>query len=168
MLIVTPTRIEDPRHREFSAYVHGVAAHDVTRCACRKRPGAVDIPTMWGIISLVKLTLAQTATFASLWKYWRLGDDDLRALEHQVMENPLAGKVMRNTGGVRKIRFAPSSRGSGKSGAYRVCYFYFPAYEIVFFVLIFPKSEQPNLTAEQEKACRSLAKEISQALADVR
>ncbi len=112
----------------------------------------------------MKLTLAQTATFVSLWKYWKLKDSDLRELEQQVMEDPFAGKVMRNTGGIRKTRFAPASRGSGKSGAYRVCYFYFPSYEIVFFILLFPKGEQPNLTAEQEKVCRVLSKEISQAL----
>jgi len=112
----------------------------------------------------VKLTLAQTATFAALWKHWRLDDEDLRALERQVMENPPAGKVMRNTGGVRKTRFAPPSRGSGKSGAFRVCYLYFPAHEIVFFVLIFPKNEQPNLTAEQERACRTLSAQIKKSV----
>ena len=112
----------------------------------------------------VKLTLAQTATFASLWKHWRLDDDDLRALERQVMENPLSGKVMRNAGGIRKMRFAPPSRGSGKSGGFRVCYFYFPDHEIVYFVLLYPKNEQPNLEPEQEKACRMLAKQIKQAL----
>jgi hypothetical protein len=112
----------------------------------------------------VKLTLGQTTAFASLWKRWRLSDDDLRELERQVMENPLAGKVMRRTGGVRKTRFAPVSSGSGKSGAYRVCYLYFPAHETVFFILIFPKSEQPSLTPEQEKACRMVAKLIRDAL----
>jgi len=112
----------------------------------------------------VKLALAQTAVFASPWKYWKLSDDDLRALEHQVMENPLAGKVMRNTSGVRKIRFAPPSGRSGKSGGYRVCYFYYLVFETIYFVLVFPKSEQPNLSAEQERACRSLAKQISDAL----
>lgn len=80
------------------------------------------------------------------------------------MENPLCGKVMRNTGGIRKARFAPPARGSGKSGAYRVCYFYFPVHDLVCFVLIFPKNEQPNLTARQEKACRALATEIKQGL----
>lgn len=113
---------------------------------------------------MVKLTLAQTLAFNTLWKHWRLTDDDLRALERQVMENPLAGKTMRNTGGVRKLRFAPKSRGSGKSGAFRVCYFYFAVKEIVFFVLIFPKNEQPNLTPAQEKSCRMLSRQISQAL----
>jgi hypothetical protein len=112
----------------------------------------------------VKLTLVQTATFAALWRHWRLDDDDLRSLEHQVMENPLAGKVIPNTGGVRKTRFAPSSRRSGKSGAYRVCYLHFPAFETVCFVLIFPKSEQPNLTAGQKQRCRMIARQIHQEL----
>jgi hypothetical protein len=112
----------------------------------------------------VKLTLAQTATFAALWRHWRLEDNDLRSLERQLMEDPGCGKVMRNTGGVRKARFAPPSRGSGKSGAYRVCYLYFPTHEFVCLVLIFPKSGQPNLTPQQEKMCRMLAKEIRQSL----
>ncbi|HEY1684704.1 MAG TPA: type II toxin-antitoxin system RelE/ParE family toxin [Tepidisphaeraceae bacterium] len=80
------------------------------------------------------------------------------------MENPLAGKVMKSTGGIRKARFAPPSSRSGKSGAFRVCYFYFPDHAIVFFVLIFPKNEQPNLTAEQEKICRNLSEQIKQML----
>lgn len=80
------------------------------------------------------------------------------------MENPLAGKIMRSSGGVRKIRFAQRSRGAGKSGGFRICYFYFPVHEIVYFVLVFPKSEQPNLTPEQLKPCRTLAEEIKRAL----
>ena len=76
------------------------------------------------------------------------------------MENPLGGQTMANTGGIRKLRFAPPSRHSGKSGAFRVCYFYFPVMEVVYFVLIFPKNEQPNLTADQEKACRALAAQL--------
>jgi hypothetical protein len=112
----------------------------------------------------VKLTLAQTASFAALWRNWRLDDADLRSLERQVMDNPMGGAVMAGTGAVRKIRFAPPSRGSGKSGGFRVCYLYFPAREIVFFVLIFPKNEQPNLTADQKKACRDLSRQVSRAL----
>jgi hypothetical protein len=104
----------------------------------------------------------------TLWKHWRLDDDDLRELERQVMQNPVCGSVMRNTGGVRKMRFAPPSRRSGKSGAYRVCYLYFPEHEIVFFVLIFPKNEQPNLTAQQEQSCRVVSQQIKQALAKSR
>ena len=38
---------------------------------------------------------------------------------------------------------------------------YFPDHEIIFFVLLFPKNEQPNLTPEQEKTCRVLANRSS-------
>jgi hypothetical protein len=78
------------------------------------REPLLDIPTGWGLLESLKLTLAQTATFASLWKHWKLGADDLRRLELQLMEDPLAGKVMRNTGGVRKARFAPGHPRFGK------------------------------------------------------
>jgi hypothetical protein len=84
----------------------------------------------------VRLTIAQTATFVTLWKQLRLDDEDLRQLERVVMEEPSGGVIMRNTGGVRKMRFSPASRGSGKSGAYRVCYRHFPVHEIVFLLLI--------------------------------
>jgi hypothetical protein len=35
---------------------------------------------------------------------------------------------------------------------------------MVFLVLVFPKNAQPNLTMEQEKACRLLAKQIAESL----
>ena len=114
------------------------------------------------------LTLAQTATFVSLWKHWRLTDPDLRELERQVMDNPLAGPVIRNTGGVRKTRFAPPSRGGGKSGGFRVCYLHVPTHSFVCFVLVYPKNEQANLTPEQQQACRTLVKEIRRKLDEQR
>ena len=119
---------------------------------------------MWGIIQGVKMTLAQTATFVSLWRHCGLNDEDLRSLECQVMDNPLAGRVMRNTGGVRKVRFAAPSGSSGKSGAWRVCYLHIPRYKIVYFVLVFPKTEQANLTGDQQKMCRMLSRRISDKL----
>ncbi len=93
----------------------------------------------------MKPTLAQTATFANLWKYWELSDEDLRALERQIMDQPMAGKVMRNTGGVRKSasrrhRIIPAR--AGVSGVL----INFGVYEVIYFLLIFPKNEQPNLT----------------------
>jgi len=117
------------------------------------------LPYIVGYNASVKLTLVQSPLFVSLWRYFDFDDDDLRALERQVMEHPLAGKVIRNTNGVRKIRFSPPSRRSGKSGAYQSV-IYLPAIEAVYFLLIFQKSEQPNLTPAQEKACREFARGI--------
>ena len=111
----------------------------------------------------MKLTFIQTRTFVSLLNHCGLSDRELRHLEQSLLENPQGGRVMRNTGGVRKVRFAPPSLRSGKSGGLRICYFYFPKYATVCFVLLFPKSEQPNLTPVQEKVCRLLSRQIEEA-----
>jgi len=70
----------------------------------------------------------QLPTFVAKWRGLGLTDDDLRFLEAALMANPDAGPVMRGTGGLRKMRFAPPSWHTGKSGAVRVCYAHFPEY----------------------------------------
>src|SRR5687768_15932561 len=52
-------------------------------------------------------------------------DDDMWELCTQIMHSPTAAPVSQGTGGLRKLRFVPSSWSSGKSGAIRVCYAYF-------------------------------------------
>ena len=95
----------------------------------------------------------------------KLTDDDLRALEVTLMERPDAGAVMKGTGGLRKLRFAPPSWSVGKSGAMRVCYVHFPAYDRLYLVTLFAKNEQENLTAAERKAVRAVVGRIAAALA---
>jgi hypothetical protein len=68
------------------------------------------------------ITFIQLSGFVSEWKRFRLDGEDLRDLERSLLARPDAGAVMAGTGGLRKVRFAPPSRHSGKSGAYRVGY----------------------------------------------
>jgi hypothetical protein len=98
----------------------------------------------------MKMTFRQMPVFVSEWKRLRLPDEDLQALERQIMEHPESGAVMSGTGGVRKLRFAPPSRHSGKSGATRVCYAVLVDV-VCYLFLIFPKNERANLSA-QDKA----------------
>jgi hypothetical protein len=56
-------------------------------------------------------------TLKSFWSDWvrlDLNDDDLSDLEDALLESPEAGKLLRETGGVRKVRFARC--GVGKRG----------------------------------------------------
>lgn len=69
-------------------------------------------------------------------------------------------RVVAGTGGLRKMRFAPPSRRTGKSGAFRVIYGYFPQFAHVYLILIYGKNEQDNLTADEKSACRGLIAEI--------
>jgi DNA-binding transcriptional regulator YiaG len=91
----------------------------------------------------------------------RLTDEDLRELELELMRRPDAGSVMKDTGGVRKLRFSPSASGRGKSGAVRICYTWMPEFSAICPLLIFAKNEQANLTAAERKVCRNLVQGIS-------
>jgi hypothetical protein len=65
----------------------------------------------------MQLTIVQLAAFVSDWKRLGLDDEDLQALENIFRRSPEAGTVIPGTGGFRKVRFAPPSWHTGKSGA---------------------------------------------------
>src|SRR5947209_1726201 len=102
----------------------------------------------------MRLTFIQFAPFVVAWRRLRLTDEDLQALESQIMESPEAGNVMAGTGGVRKIRFAPPSWRRGKSGASRVCYVYFSSVAQCYLLTMFTKAQKPNLSAADKAAIR--------------
>ncbi|HEY2588361.1 MAG TPA: type II toxin-antitoxin system RelE/ParE family toxin [Tepidisphaeraceae bacterium] len=104
----------------------------------------------------MKLTFAQVAGFAAKWARMRLTDEDLQALETQIMEQSQGGDVMKGTGGVRKIRFAPPSWQTGKSGATRVCYVTLVDVEHCYLLAIFAKNEKANLTQAERNEMRQL------------
>jgi hypothetical protein len=85
-------------------------------------------------------------------------------LERALIARPTAGNVMPRTSGVRKLRFAPASRSTGKSGGFRVSYAWFPLYSTIALFLIYPKNEKQTLSADEEKLCRFLVQRMNEAL----
>ncbi len=83
-----------------------------------------------------------------------LSEEEQRWIDNTVGERPEAGAVMRDTGGVRKLRVALPGR--GKSGGARVIYYYRGAKERVFLILAYPKNEKENLNAAEKKRMRKL------------
>src|SRR5688500_17934498 len=82
----------------------------------------------------------------------KLTDEDLRALEAAIQDAPDGPPVMRGSGGLRKVRFAPASSSSGKSGGARACYAYLPEFGLVYLCAVYPKKARANLpTAELEE-----------------
>ena len=67
-----------------------------------------------------KRAFLHSTQFDDIWERLGLDDKDLRNLQNTIIKNPDAGKVLRGTGGFRKMRF--SREGGGKSGGYRVIY----------------------------------------------
>jgi hypothetical protein len=102
----------------------------------------------------VKFTFIQPASFASDWRRLALTDNDLRALESAIMDRPDVGKVMAGTGGLRKMRFAPPSRHTGKSGAMRVGYLWLGEFARIYLMVIFPKNEKENLSPAERQYFR--------------
>ena len=100
-------------------------------------------------------TFIQTREFVTSWEKMGLGDQDLRRLELELLKNPKSGKVIRGTGGLRKLRFAFDNR--GKSGSVRVCYVDFVLQETVYLITAYPKSEKDNLSREE---CREIRRMI--------
>jgi hypothetical protein len=87
-----------------------------------------------------------------------LTDEEIKAVEDDLLNNPRAGAIMSNTGGVRKTRAAQEGR--GKRGSGRVAYLYLPDRQTVYFVFAFPKNMQGNLTDAQKKLVREIVKKI--------
>ena len=87
------------------------------------------------------LTFLYSPGFVKEWDRQGLDDSDLQALEQTIARAPYAAPVMRGTGGLRKIRFAPPSLHRGKSGANRVGFAFFPSKSAIVVVAIFAKNE---------------------------
>lgn len=83
-----------------------------------------------------------------------LTDDEMRAVEIGLLANPVAGPVVRDTGGVRKLRAAQTGR--GKSGSARVTYLYLADEETIYFIFAFATNVQGNLTHAQKKQMREM------------
>ena len=83
-----------------------------------------------------------------------LSDDEYAKFQAYLAENPLAGDVIQQTGGLRKIRW--SAKGKGKRGGVRVIYYYVLPDSQIRLLLIYQKGRQDNLTAQQKKVLRQL------------
>lgn len=94
----------------------------------------------------------ETPLFTNLAIKYNL-DESLGDLEKELIINPLKGDLIRESGGLRKIRLAKS--GGGKSGGYRVIY-YLATPEAIFLLLVYPKSKKDNLTKTEVKTLRQL------------
>ena len=93
-------------------------------------------------------------SFRKCWRELGLTDSDLRRLQEELLADPQAGKVMRETGGIRKMRFALENR--GKSGSVRVMYVDFVVYEKLYLLTAYPKSEKDNLTKAERNELKKL------------
>jgi hypothetical protein len=100
------------------------------------------------------MTVIETPSFLRDAK--RLMDDEER---HEIVaflaHNPNAGDILQGTGGIRKVRFA--REGGGKSGGYRVVYFFHSPAIPLFALNVFAKNEKANISPAERNALKELA-----------
>lgn len=84
-----------------------------------------------------------------------LNKEERENLVSYLAANPEAGKVIKGSGGVRKLRFG--AKGHGKSGGVRVIYYVLDETLPILALLIYGKGEQEDLEPEELKAVAQLA-----------
>lgn len=85
----------------------------------------------------------EASTFSKLLPDY-LTDDEYRGLQIYLMQKPDAGDLVRGSGGVRKVRWAPDGR--DKSGGVRVIYYWKKPNHEIWMLTIYSKSERSTIS----------------------
>jgi hypothetical protein len=88
-----------------------------------------------------------------------MSDDEYKGLQEALVTRPEMGALIKNSGGLRKVRW--SLAGRGKSGGVRVIYYWMSADDQLYMLLAYPKNEQENLTDAQVSALRKIVERWS-------
>lgn len=87
-----------------------------------------------------------------------LSDEEYRELQATLLNNPEAGAVIPGSGGVRKMRWAPSHR--GKRGGLRIIYYLRSAQGVIWLLTLYAKNVADEIPAH---VLRKIKKEIEDA-----
>jgi hypothetical protein len=82
-----------------------------------------------------------------------MDDDEYAEMQLYLASRPDAGSLIKGSGGLRKLRWAESGR--GKRGGLRVIYYWWVAKERISLLLVYPKNEMDDLTANQLRQLKS-------------
>jgi mRNA-degrading endonuclease RelE of RelBE toxin-antitoxin system len=83
-------------------------------------------------------------------------DENYRLLQNSLMFRPEAGSLIKDSNGLRKVRWNLPK--SGKSGGIRIIYYYDKP-ESLYMLFVYKKNNQEDLTKDQLKILRELVKE---------
>ena len=85
-------------------------------------------------------------------------EDEFHKLQNELIENPIKGKIVKGTGGARKIRM--KVKGRGKSGGARTIYYYVDLRGEIWFLDIYLKKDKGSLNDNDKKRIYRFIKEI--------
>lgn len=86
-----------------------------------------------------------------------LTDAEYEQLQHVLLLYPLAGDLIKHSGGLRKLRW--KAKGKGKRSGIRVIYYYLTEDEKIFMLYAYPKGHKDDLNTNELKMLRAIVKE---------
>lgn len=99
------------------------------------------------------LTIVETGAYLARAEKL-LGADERETLKLTIAADPLAGDLIRGSGGVRKLRFGLDGR--GKRGGVRVVYYFHSERMPAFMLAVFAKNERSDLSQSEIARLRKL------------
>ncbi|VAW49218.1 hypothetical protein MNBD_GAMMA04-964 [hydrothermal vent metagenome] len=85
-----------------------------------------------------------------------MDDESYRNFQNELISTPDIGKVIKGSGGIRKVRWSGSGR--GKRGGSRLLYYWVISSSQIYMLFAYSKNEYSDLTKEQLSALRKLVK----------
>jgi hypothetical protein len=114
-----------------------------------------DLHTTAMTYNQIMYTIIETATFekyaSDIWS-----DEELEAFKIWIARNPDSGKVIPDTGGLRKVRW--SADGKGKLGGARVIYFNRLENGVIVLLIVYTKAKFDNLPTAFLKQLKEVAR----------
>jgi hypothetical protein len=87
-------------------------------------------------------------------------DDDIRAMQNILLENPSAGDLIQGGRGLRKLRVPLTGR--GKRGGARVIYYHWVNQSLCYLIYAYAKNVSADLTPDQlHKLATVMEKELN-------
>ena len=103
-----------------------------------------------------KQTVVETPEFQRAAKELKLSASEIAHIVDLLADDPMLGDEIAGTGGARKVRVARP--GEGKSGGYRVIYFFSGEYIPIFLLSVFAKNQKINLTHGEKNTLKKVLK----------
>lgn len=106
-----------------------------------------------------------TEGFELEWEDLGMTKDQLDDLEEFLIQNPEAGNIIKETGGMRKLRWKLNNK-KGKSGGQRCIYVYYNSFEKLYLITTYSKAVKENLTKSEKLKLKEQSKEMKKALSE--
>ena len=107
-------------------------------------------------------TVIETPAYLSSAKAEGMTAEEMKTVVDMIAADPMAGVLIRGSGGCRKMRVA--GRGKGKSGGYRVVTFFGGAGVPVFLIAVLSKGSDANFSDAQVNAMAKVSARLVESL----